>query len=181
MMKILGINGSIWGSKTNIALQNIHFSQDVDFTLVQLSDLKLSFSDGRDYREYEDDSTWLVEKILEADAILIGTPVFQASIPGILKNVFDLLPIDAIKDKVVGVIVTAGSPKHYLMAEYQLFPILKYMKTALIDKYVFIEGKDIVKDVIVEDDIHFRLRDLAQTMELETQQMKARYEALYDF
>lgn len=49
---------------------------------------------------------------------------FQASIPATLKNVFDLLPVNAFRDKVVSIIVTAGTPKYYMMVEQQLKPIL---------------------------------------------------------
>jgi FMN reductase len=61
---------------------------------------------------------------MDADAIIIGTPIFQASIPAALKNVFDLLPTSAFLDKVVGVIATAGSSKHYLIPAQHLLPIL---------------------------------------------------------
>ena len=58
----------------------------------------------------------------------IGFPIFQASIPGSLKNVFDLLPVNAFHDKVIGLVATAGSSKHYLIPEMHLKPILSYMK-----------------------------------------------------
>ena len=47
--------------------------------------------------------------------LIIGTPVFQASIPATLKNIFDLLPVNALQEKIVSMLVTAGSPKHYLI------------------------------------------------------------------
>ena len=59
------------------------------------------FSDGRNYWEYEGDTKYVTETIMAADAIIIGTPVFQASIPAHLKNIFDLLPVNAFRDKVV--------------------------------------------------------------------------------
>src|SRR5699024_9909189 len=99
---------------------------DVGFTLLDLADYELEFSDGRHYLKYGGDTTYVVEQILEADAIIIGTPIFQASIPGTLKNIFDLLPEQGLRDKVVSMVVTAGSSKHFLIAEQQLKPILAY-------------------------------------------------------
>jgi FMN reductase len=72
--------------------------------------------------DYEGDTAFVTKKIMEADAIVIGTPIFQASIPATLKNIFDLLPVNAFRDKVVSVLVTAGSSKHYLVPEQQLKP-----------------------------------------------------------
>lgn len=143
-MKIVGIAGSIVGSKTRTAMNYTlnHAKQhypDAEVTLLDLSEYTIEFSDGRDYRLYEGDTKYVAETIMEADAIIIGTPTFQASIPGTLKNIFDLLPVNALRDKVVSIIVTAGTGKHYLMIEQQLKPILSYMKAHIVPTYVFVE------------------------------------------
>src|SRR5699024_11761742 len=79
--------------------------------------------------------------VCSSDLIIIGTPVFQASIPAALKNIFDLLPQNALRDMVVSLFVTAGSSKHYLMIEHQLMPILTYMKAHIVPTYVFKIGR----------------------------------------
>lgn len=164
-MKIVGISGSIVGSKTRIAVEHsLKLIQErypeIETVLLNLGDLNIVFSDGRDYREYEGDTKYLSEQIMSADALIIGTPTFQASIPGTLKNVFDLLPGEGLVDKAVGIIATAGSSKHYLMVEQQLKPILAYMKAAIVQKYVFIEEKDYSGGEIVNNDVLFRLNQL---------------------
>ena len=65
------------------------------------------------------------------------------SIPATLKNVFDLLPTNAFRDKVVGMVATAGSAKHFLIPAQQLTPILTYMKAQVVQPYVFVEEKDL--------------------------------------
>src|SRR5699024_3206257 len=112
---------------------------DSEITLLDLAEYQMQFSDGRNYLEYEGDTKYIAETVMNADALFIGTPIFQASIPASLKNVFDLLPEKALRDKVVSMVVTAGSAKHYLIAEQQLRPILSYMKAQLVHTYVFIE------------------------------------------
>lgn len=146
-MKIVALSGSIVGSKTKTAmLKTVEiFSRKYpqhEVTLLDLADYTLEFSDGRNYFEYEGDTKYVTETIMAADAIIIGTPTFQASIPATLKNIFDLLPVNAFRDKVVSAVVTAGSAKHYLMVELQLKPILAYMKAQIVQTYVFIEEKD---------------------------------------
>lgn len=188
-MKIIGISGSIVGSKTRIAVQqalnNITEKHpDFDVELIDLGDYKLEFSDGRSYMDYTGDTKVVLEKIMAADAYIIGTPVFQASIPGTLKNLFDLLPVNGFKDKVIGIVVTAGSSKHYLVAEQQLKPILSYMRAVVVPKYVFIEEKQYDRKVIVDDDIIFRLNRLANELVNTTnamQQVKQAEEAAFFF
>ncbi|MEH7238518.1 NADPH-dependent FMN reductase [Bacillus sp. JJ1562] len=161
-MKIVALAGSIVGSKTKTAmLKTVEILEqkfpEHEVTLLDLADYKLEFSDGRNYFEYEGDTKYVTEMIMSADAIIIGTPTFQASIPATLKNIFDLLPVNAFRDKVVSVVVTAGTAKHFLMVEQQLKPILAYMKAHIVPTYVFIEEKDFLRKEIINDDILFRL------------------------
>lgn len=92
-MKIVGLSGSKVGSKTRTAMDyTIKEIQEqypeVEVTLIDLADYDVQFSDGRDYREYEGDTKFVAETIMDADAIIIGTPIFQASIPSNFKEYF---------------------------------------------------------------------------------------------
>mgnify|MGYP001175438751 CR=1 FL=1 len=81
-------------------------------------------------------------------------------------------------------IVTAGPPKHYLIAENQLKPILAYMKAQIVQTYVFIEEKDFHRKEIINDDIFFRIDRLVEdTIMLTETYTKIREEkdAEYDF
>ncbi|WP_404452117.1 NAD(P)H-dependent oxidoreductase [Virgibacillus necropolis] len=166
-MKIVGLSGSKVGSKTRTAMNYTVKSvtekyPDVEVTLIDLAEYDVQFSDGRNYLDYEGDTGYVAKTIMEADAIIIGTPIFQASIPATLKNIFDLLPVNAFLDKVVSMLVTAGSPKHYLIAEQQLKPILGYMKAQIVQSYVFIEEKDFYRKEITNDDVLFRIERLVE-------------------
>src|SRR5690625_1184083 len=166
-MNIVFLNGSIIGSNTKVAIEKAEemFKEKYSAyqtTLIDLAHYDLPFSDGRNYFEYDGDAKDVTTAIMEADAIIIGTPIFQASIPGTLKNIFDLLPVNALREKIVSIIVTAGSAKHYLIAEYQLKPILAYMKATIVPTYVFIEEADFLRKEIINDDIHFRLERLIE-------------------
>lgn len=166
-MKIVLLAGSNVGTKTRTAMEYIlkitqEKYSEADVALVDLAEFDLVFSDGRNYLEYEGDTKFVTEKIMSADAIIIGTPTFQASIPATLKNIFDLLPVNAFRDKVVSVLVTAGTAKHYLMVEQQLKPILAYMKAHIVPTYVFIEEQDFHRKEIVNDDVHFRMDRLLE-------------------
>jgi len=165
-MRIVGIAGSIVGSKTPTALKQVldiikEKNVEMDVELIDLADYQVQFSDGRDFRDYQDDTKNVIEKIMSADAYIIGTPTYQASIPGTLKNIFDLLPIDVFKDKVIGIVATAGSAKHYLMVEHHLKPILNYMKAIVVPKYAFLEETNYLNGQIVDDEVIFRLNRLA--------------------
>lgn len=188
-MKIVVLAGSIVGSKTKTAMLKTveilkqNYPQH-EVMLIDLAEYTVEFSDGRNYVEYEGDTKYITETIMAADAMIIGTPTFQASIPATLKNIFDLLPVNAFRDKVVSSIVTAGTAKHYLMVEQQLKPILAYMKAHIVPTYVFIEEKDFLRKEIVNDDILFRLERLVEDTVLTVEAFEAirrKKDEEYDF
>ncbi|MGP4039119.1 NADPH-dependent FMN reductase [Gracilibacillus sp. D59] len=166
-MKIAVLSGSNVGTKTRTAMDYtmkavMENYPNSEVTWIDLAEYDVQFSDGRDYWEYKGDTRYVAQTVMEADALIIGTPIFQASIPATLKNIFDLLPVNAFRDKVVSILVTAGSPKHYLIAEQQLKPILFYMKAQVVQTYVFIEEKDFYRKEITNDDVVSRIDRLVE-------------------
>src|SRR5699024_10906450 len=165
MVKIVILSGSNLGNKTRTAMEYIEQAvidkyPDKEVTALDLADYDLQFSDGRPYHEYNGETKYESESIMDAEAIIIGSPIFTESIPATLKNIFDLLPVNSFMDKVVSMFVTAGSAKHYLVIEQQLKPILSYMKAHIVPTYVFMEEEDFLKKEIVNDDIIFRIERL---------------------
>lgn len=179
-MKIVALNATVAGSKTGLALSKLKFDEPVNLESLDLKDMQMSFADGRDFREYDNDNKTIVESLIEADGIVIALPVYQASIPGVLKNILDMIPINALESKPIGIIITAGSARHYLVGQQQLLPILNYLKMDVISKYVFIEASDFVNDNL-NDEIQMRIETLANEL---TYRIKAKIEKdkqLYDF
>lgn len=52
------------------------------------------------------------------------------------------------------------APRHNLIPEMQLKPILSYLKAHIVETYVFIEDRDFQGSRIVHDEVHFRLQRL---------------------
>lgn len=179
-MKILGIVGTTFGSKTNITLNTIGFSNDVSYSVINLANYNLEFADGRALNEYNSDVNKIIEEISQTDALVIGMPIYQASLPGSLKNLFDLFPVDLIRNKPVGVVTTSGSNNHYLVPQYQLIPILDYLKADVINKYVFISQSDFGNNEIVNDEIIMRLEILSSELEKRTKNNIERLK-MFDF
>lgn len=167
-MKIVGISGSLVGWKTSQTIfEVLSAAKAVDASikteLIDLRDYDIEFVRGTPLAYYNEDTWNVVHKILAADMVVIGTPVFQASISGALKNLLDHLPTDAFKDKVTGIVTTGGSDKHYLVADYQLKPILTFLKGIVPSNNVFVHN-DAFNDgnEIIDSDISNRLYKLAE-------------------
>lgn len=167
-MNILILASSNIGTKTEIAADSVYkevekeMSVEDTLTQINLKKQEMMFSDGRNYLDYPGDTGEVLEKIMHSDVIIIGTPIFQASIPASLKNIFDLLPQNALEQKTVSIFVTSGSDKHFLAAEQQLKPILSYMKANVVPNYVYLLATDFDGKAIHNDDVLLRINKLVE-------------------
>ena len=55
-----------------------------------------------------------------ADAVLMASPVYRGSYTGALKNLLDLTPVDALRNKPVGIVAMGATLHHYLGVDGQL-------------------------------------------------------------
>lgn len=65
-----------------------------------------------------------VQAVERADLVVVGTPIYKAAYSGLLKVFLDLLPPDALRDKLVLPLASGGSPAHFLALDYALKPVL---------------------------------------------------------
>ncbi|WP_010093613.1 NADPH-dependent FMN reductase [Ornithinibacillus scapharcae] len=170
-MKLVGISGAMAGDKTSIAVNDVLVAaQQIDLSikteLIDLREYEIDFAIGAPLADYNNDTINVVKKMLNADFLVFGTPIYQASISGALKNLFDLLPENAFKYKVTGIVATGWSNKHFLVPEYQLKPILSYFKGLIPTGNVYIHN-DAFNDnseEIIDRSISDRIQKLANEM-----------------
>ncbi len=169
-MKLLAISGTIVGAKTAVVVNTVveklrGKSSDVDIDLLDLREYDMQFSDGRPFEKYNKDTQEIITKVLEADFYLIGTPVFNGSIPAPLKNVFDLVPPSALRNKIMGFAANGGTYQHYLMVENQLKPIAGYLRAYTTPSYVYAHTSHFNQNnEIVDEDLLGRIDHLAEEL-----------------
>ncbi|WP_226035250.1 NADPH-dependent FMN reductase [Aquibacillus saliphilus] len=169
-MKLVGISGSLAGWKTNVAVHNAleavkSFDATVQTELIDLRDYEVEFVNGDPLAYYNEDTFKVVNKVLNADFLVIGTPIYQASISGVLKNLLDHLPVDAFNRKVTGMVTTGEIEKHFLVSEYQLKPILSYLKGLVPSSNIFIHNDSFSdENELFDDQVLERLNAFAKEM-----------------
>lgn len=169
-MKIVGVAGELTGWKATVVLHNVleaakDFDSNIETEPIEMKEYNIEFARGEPLSYYSDDTWNVVNTILSADILVFGTPIYQASISGALKNLLDHFPVDAFKRKVTGIITTGAVEKHFLVADYQLKPILSYLKGLVPSTNVFVHS-DCFSDVneIIDDNVKIRIRALAEEM-----------------
>jgi FMN reductase len=83
-----------------------------------------------------------IDGLAGADAIIAATPVYKAGISGLLKTFVDILDNDLIVAKPVLLAATGGTPRHALVIDDQLRPLLAYMRALTLPTSVYAAPED---------------------------------------
>ena len=166
-MKLLGISGTIIGAKTSIVVQKVleeakKYQPDLEVELLDLRDYEVQFCDGRHPSNYNEDTKKALDIIHSADFYIIGTPIFQGSLSGPLKNLFDLINPKDLRHKVIGFIATGGTYQHFLVIENQLKPIAGFFRAFVAPGYVYVNNDHFNREnEIIDTDVRNRITSLA--------------------
>ncbi len=170
-MKLVGISGALAGEKTSLAVNDVLVTAQlldagIQTELIDLRDYEIEFTVGAPLADYNDDTWEVVNKMMSADFLVFGTPIYQASISGALKNLLDLLPENAFKYKVTGIVATGWSDRHFLVPEYQLKPVLSYFKGLIPTGNVYIQNDAFNEESeeITDPNVADRIQKLAEEM-----------------
>ena len=112
------------------------------------------------------------EQVEQAQAVIIATPVYKAAYTGVLKAFLDLLPQNALRNKVVLPIATGGTVAHLLSIDYALKPVLNALGAQhilqgiyIVDSQVkYVPGENLWIEPEVEQRLLRLLEDLADSL-----------------
>ncbi|MCK5594359.1 MAG: flavodoxin family protein [Candidatus Aenigmarchaeota archaeon] len=118
MVNCLLISGSPRKGNIDIAIGKVFEKIDVDKELIFLRDKDIKHCTGclvcskSDKCVIKDDMDELLDKMVQADVIVIGTPNYFDNVPGLLKDFIDrtnpFYHTDILKGKKLGTIVVGG-------------------------------------------------------------------------
>jgi FMN reductase len=115
---------------------------DAAVDVVDLSAAPLELCDGRSLDAYGGATRDFVATITEATAVVLCSPVYRASFPGVLKNALDLLPVEALRAKPVGIVALGASDHHYLGVDSHLRAVLAWFGAIALPTSVYLTGGD---------------------------------------
>ncbi len=84
-----------------------------------------------------------LREIEEADALIIGCPVFQGSYPGLFKHVFDLIHPLALRNRPVLISAVGGGLRHSLMVEHHLRPLFGFFEAASVSTALYASAHEL--------------------------------------
>lgn len=187
MTTLLGIVGSVSeASKTRSAVEvaldaaaegygDDAESGGVETDLLHLAEYDLVTADGRGLDAYEGDTAAALEKIVAADAYVVGTPIYRGSLSGALKNLFDMVPrgmwqadVAPFEGAAIGLVATGATNHHYLAVDHELRPIFGFFGAHTVGGSVYATDDHFDDETVTDDGIRDRLADLGRaTVELD--------------
>jgi FMN reductase len=109
-----------------------------------------------------------VAALSEARGVIVATPIYKAAYSGVLKAFLDLLPAQALANKVVLPIATGAAPTHLLAIGYALNPVLTELGATTILGGMYILDSQIQRlddaSIALDDGVEQRLQRSLQEL-----------------
>ena len=138
-MNILGLSGSLRaGSYNTMALKAAQklAPAGINIEIAGIAEIPMYNDDVRAQGEPAPVAA-LKAKVRQADAVLIVTPEYNFSIPGVLKNTLDWMsrpPEPPFTGKVVGIIGASPGPVGTARVQYDLRKVMVFMDAFTVNK-----------------------------------------------
>lgn len=141
-LKIVGFAGSLGRpSKTralvDLAVQRAALRHGALAEVFDLNDLQPALGAAGSLADLQGRPREIVQSIIAADALVVGSPVYKGSYTGLFKHLFDLIdPVD-LAGKPVLLTATGGGDKHALVIEHQLRPLFAFFEATVLPTGIY--------------------------------------------
>lgn len=158
---VVGFSGNLTRpSKTRLFVD--HIAGQVARTIgaasatYDIEDLGLSFAGARRVSDLEPAARGIVEQLLGATVLVVGSPTFKGSYTGLFKHFFDLLDPNLLRGKPVVLAATGGGERHSLMVEHQLRPLFGFFEALTVPTAIYASDRDFADGALVSEAIRAR-------------------------
>ncbi|MES2433371.1 MAG: NAD(P)H-dependent oxidoreductase [Pseudomonadota bacterium] len=146
-LKLVGLSGNITTpSKTRALIETaVTLAADrlsAEAEVIEVGDFGDQLGRARRLTDLDAAGQGLVARIVEADALIVATPIYKASYPGLFKHLIDLLDPLSLVGKPILIAATGGGEKHALAVEHQLRPLFAFFEAHSLPTAVHVSDKD---------------------------------------
>jgi FMN reductase len=125
LIRVAGVSGATSPlSRTRVLVDRaLHLFREAgcETSTIAVADLP---ADALLHREQAPEVQDALERVAEADIVLLASPVYKASFTGSLKCFVDCLPRRGLAGKIVVAAMVGGSPNHMLVIEHAMSPLI---------------------------------------------------------
>ncbi|MCD2172477.1 FMN reductase [Rhizobium sp. C4] len=159
---IVGLSGSFSSpSKTRAlaeeAVRRAATRFDKSAEVYDLGQLGHELGHARSFADLGEEARRIVDQIVQAKALVIASPVYKGSYPGLFKHLFDLIDPTWLAGKPILLAATGGGEKHALIIEHQLRPLFAFFEAQTLATGVYVSERDFADGRIVNQAVLDRL------------------------
>lgn len=161
-LKLVGFSGSYGRpSKTSALVEHIaklaSDRYDLGTSVFDLTDVGDSLGLAKSQSDLDADAASVLKAVVEADLLVIGSPTYKGSYPGMFKHFIDLIEPEQLRGKPVLIAATGGGERHALMVEHQLRPLFGFFMAHTIPTAIYASNRDFSGYEIVSEALHERV------------------------
>jgi len=163
--KLVGIAGSFnRPSKTYTLVQTVAdlASDRYGFTgkVYDLHDVGPSLGSAQWRKDLDDQAKRVLDDIVSSDALIIGSPTFKGSYPGLFKHLIDLIDPHELRAKPIIITATGGGDRHALMVEHQLRPLFGFFMAHTLPTAVYASDRDFTDYKVSSEPLAARINEV---------------------
>ncbi len=160
--KVVGLSGSLsrpsrTGLLVEAAVQRAAERYSREPLVIELSMIAGSLGRAAQGSDLDATAQAAVEALLDADALVLASPVYKGSYGGLFKHLFDLLDPLALVGKPVLLGATGGGPRHALVIEHQLRPLFGFFEAQTLATGIYASDTDFRDGALVSEALLERL------------------------
>jgi len=138
--------GRLAAAARRFADEALRTQEELSVASVDLHKSSIDICDGRPMAECSASTKAAVQSIENADIVAIFSPTYRGSFPGVLKNLLDQLPLDALRSKPVGIVAMGATEHHYLGVDWHLRAVLAWFGALVAPTSPYLTGRDFGPD-----------------------------------
>ncbi|MCA1369245.1 FMN reductase [Bradyrhizobium sp. BRP14] len=109
------------------------------------------------FEELDPNGRQLIEDIIAANVLVVGSPTYKGSYPGLFKHLIDLIEPLALRGKPIVVTATGGGDRHALMVEHQLRPLFGFFMAHTLPTAIYASDRDFSDSRIAAESLRQRI------------------------
>jgi len=146
-LRVVSVNGSLHApSKTGALIQAIldqlGRAHPIDAHRIEISEIGPHFAGALERSQLPAGVESELQRIEQADLLVVGSPVYRATFTGLFKHLFDFVGQYELVDKPVFLAATGGGERHALILEHQFRPLFGFFQALTLPLGVYASNTD---------------------------------------
>lgn len=161
-LRVVAVSGSLTApSRTTALVEAISAAfgrvLPIEPHLIALNELGPHLAGALTRKQLPPEAEEELQRIEDADLLVVATPVYRASFTGLFKYLFDFVDQYALVDTPVLLAATGGSERHALIIEHQLRPLFGFFQSLALPVGVYAHDSDFTDYAISNEQLSERI------------------------